>query len=144
MKSPILSFQYAIDQPLTHQDLWHAAALQLQLGHFNQSLQLAYAAVQNDPSYQSRYLQLQADVVRLGAEFAEEIGDYPKAAYYWEQWVQQQPHNVDALYGLGIAKANVSDYRGAAIALREVLRLQPGHDRARSHLATIQQLIQSP
>lgn len=111
------------------------------MGKFNQSLTLAYRAAQQDPSQQQQYQIYYLETVRLAAEFAEEIDDYPRAAYYWEQVAQQQPQNGDAWYGLGLAKANLGDFNGAKGALSRCLQLQPGNERARSHLQEIQQSL---
>ncbi|MDY7012459.1 MAG: hypothetical protein SVX43_02460 [Cyanobacteriota bacterium] len=140
MQSPVIALQN-INANSSVAELWTAAKVCLQMGRFNQSLTLAYRAVQQDPSQQQQYQIHYLETVRLAAEFAEEIEDYPRAAYYWEQVTQQQPQNADAWYGLGLAKANLQDYPGAQGALTRCVQLQPGNERARSHLQEIQQIL---
>lgn len=128
--------------PITTTDttVWQSGELSLKLGRITQFLQIAYTATQKDANqqlYRERYLQ----AIKLGAEFAEEIEDYSKAVYYWEQLTQQLPQSADVWYGLGIAKANLSDYRGAELALNRALQIEPNYQKARSHLAQIQQII---
>ena len=80
--------------------------------------------------------------MRSGAEFSEEIGDHYRAAYYWEQVLQQQPQDANAWYGLGLAKANVQDFGGAQIALSRALQWEPNNSKIRSHLIEIEQFLQ--
>jgi tetratricopeptide (TPR) repeat protein len=140
MISPIIPIQ-KLDSTTPNSDLWIAAKVCLKLGKLNQSLTIAYAAVQKDPTQQQLYKKHYTESVQLGAEFAEEIGDYSRAAYYWEQLTQQLPQDANAWYGLGLAKANLQDYQGAEIALNRVLQLEPGNQKARAHLREINQLI---
>lgn len=121
---------------------WPIAELYLSLGRFNQSLHIAYNLVKLDPSQQSRYLNHQQRCMRSGAEFSEEIGDHYRAAYYWEQVLQQQPQDANAWYGLGLAKANVQDFGGAQIALSRALQWEPNNSKIRSHLIEIEQFLQ--
>jgi tetratricopeptide (TPR) repeat protein len=141
MQSPIalLSSTTATTQAPT--SLWRVSDLYLKLGRVSQSLNLAYRVVQQDHSQQQQYRNHHLEALQLGAEFADEIGDYPRSVFYWEQLIQQTPQNADVFYGLGIAKANVQDYRGAAAALAQTLQLQPSHEKARSHLQEIQGLL---
>ncbi|MFB2917919.1 tetratricopeptide repeat protein [Aerosakkonema funiforme] len=140
MISPLVSIQQ-LNSKSSISELWIVAKEYLKLGKLNQSLTIAYAAVQKDPSQQQLYKKHYIESVRLGAEFAEEIGDYSRSAYYWEQLTQQLPQDAGAWYGLGLAKANLQDYQGAEIALNRVLQLEPGNQKTRLHLREIQQLI---
>ncbi|MBZ8180736.1 tetratricopeptide repeat protein [Oscillatoria salina] len=141
MNSPIILLQ-EINEEISPTELWEAAKICLKIGKLNQSLTLAYKIVQEDSTQQENYQKHYLEAIELGAEFAEEIGDYPRAAYYWEQMTQHQPNDSNAWYGLGIAKANLRDYQGAERALNQCLQLQPGNSNARSHLLEIQQLLQ--
>jgi tetratricopeptide (TPR) repeat protein len=138
MQSPLIITEQSNKeiQPISQQ--WQIAQLYLQLGRLNQSLQFAYSLVQQDAAQKQQYLQHQSQTIRIGAEFAEEIGDHAKAAYYWEQLTRQAPRDSEAWYGLGIAKANLQDFQGAANAFQQVLRLSPGHQKARSYLQEVQ------
>ncbi|MBD1803878.1 hypothetical protein H6F98_00090 [Microcoleus sp. FACHB-SPT15] len=140
MRSPIVSLQQ-LDSDLSVSNLWAAAKLCLQMGRLNQSLTIAYSAAQQDPTQQQLYKNHYVEVVKLGAEFAEEIGDYSRAAYYWEQLTQQLPQDASAWHGLGLAKANLQDYRGAEMALNKCLQLEPENQKARSHFIEIQQML---
>lgn len=141
IQSPIISIQ-KLGSETAVAELWQIAKMCLKLGKINQSLQLAYSITQKDPSQQQLYRKHYLETVKLGAEFAEEIGDHPRAAYYWEQLTQQLPQDATAWYGLGIAKANLQDYRSAEMALNRSLHLAPGNQKARNYLTEIQQLIQ--
>jgi tetratricopeptide (TPR) repeat protein len=138
MQSPIALLTAPTQDP-TH--LWQVSSLYLKLGRLNQSLALSYRIAQQDANQQHRYRQHHLETLRLGAEFAEEIGDYPRSVFYWEKLLQQVPQDADVLYSLGLAKANVQDYRGAAMVLNQVLRLQPENQKVRSHLLQIQQYV---
>lgn len=140
MRSPIVSI-HELNAAAAPSDIWQTAKLCLKLGRLNQSLTLAYNAVQKDTSYQQNYRNYYIETVKLGAEFAEEIGDYRKAAYYWEQLTQYQPKDAVAWYALGIAKANLEDYRGAEKALDRSLQLEAGNVKARNYLREIQQIL---
>lgn len=121
--------------------LWNLSQVYRQLGKIHLALSLAYNATQKETDSQQRYRNYYLETIRLGAEFAEEIEDYPRAAYYWEQLTQQQSQNFAAWYGLGLAKANLEDYQGAVIALNRALQIEPNNNKVRSHLAAIQQLL---
>ena len=139
MRSPLLPSQSA---PRSTESVWETVDLYLKLGKFNQSIQIAYSLLQTDSTQQSRYLMHQKHCMRLGAEFAEEIGDHRQAAYYWEQILQQQPQDVNAWYGLGLAKANFQDFRGAQIALSRALQWEPNNSKIRSHLIEVEKCLQ--
>jgi cytochrome c-type biogenesis protein CcmH/NrfG len=139
MRSPLLPPESNLQ---SLEELWAIVDLYLNLGKFNQSLQLAYRLLQRDANQQSRYLNHQQRCMRSGAEFAEEIGDHHRAAYYWEQVLQQQPQDANAWYGLGLAKANVQDFGGAQIALSRALQWEPNNSKIRSHLIEIEQFLQ--
>lgn len=138
MQSPIARFQNP-NSNLSIPELWAAATFCQQIGRFNQSLMLAYSAFQQDASQQQKYQIHYLETMRLAAEFAEEIEDYPRAASCWEQVTQQQPQNGEAWHGLGVAKANLGDRAGAIAALQQCLQLQPRNERARSLLQEVQQ-----
>ncbi|MEA5578015.1 tetratricopeptide repeat protein [Anabaena sp. UHCC 0451] len=140
MLSPTVSLQ-KINPNTSATEILKSAKLSLKLGRFQQSLMIAYSAVQQDPNQQQMYKNHYIQVMRLGAEFAEEIEDHHKAAYYWEQLTKQIPNDSDAWYGLGIAKANLQDYQEAIIALNQALKLQPGNQKIRSMLIEIQQIM---
>lgn len=143
MISPLMLVQKLSADSATTAEIWDISKFCLQIGRLNQSLTIAYSVVQKDPDQQQLYRERYIESVRLGAEFAEEIGDYHRAAYYWEQLTKQLPQEITGWHGLGVAKANLQDYRGAEIALNRCLQLQPGNQQVRSHLAKIQQLLQS-
>jgi Flp pilus assembly protein TadD len=135
MQSPLALATASTSNP------WSTVNLYLQLGRLNQSLQLAYGLAQQDTSQQQRYLNHQNNVIRQGAEFAEEIGDYSRAIHYWNQVLQCNPNQGDAWYGLGLARANLQDYSGAEAAMQEALQLAPGDPKIQSHLANLQSLL---
>jgi cytochrome c-type biogenesis protein CcmH/NrfG len=138
MRSP-LSLSHPVDQaPETG---WQLAELYLRLGKFSQSLQLAYHLVQRDPNQNDRYLNHQNRAMRSAAEFAEEVGDTHRAAYYWQQVTQQQPQDAIAWHGLGLAKANLQDFHSAQSALVRSLQLEPNNQKARSQLVEIERLL---
>ncbi len=139
MLSPLFSLQQ-IEPNTPASQLWQAAKSCLKLGRINQSLTLAYSAAQKDPNQPQLYRNYYIEAVKLGAEFAEEIGDYQRASYYWEQLIQQVPQDGEAWYGLGIAKANLGDYGGAERALLRTLELVPGNQKARMQLREIQEI----
>jgi tetratricopeptide (TPR) repeat protein len=139
MQSPIAPC-YANPNALSPSDRWSLAELYLQLGKLNQSLQLAYSILQQDPSQQQRYLIHQQKVHQLGAEFAEEIADYNRAAYYWHNVTQSQSHNADAWHGLGLAQANLQHYQEAKLALERSLQLNPNNEKVKQNL---QQVLQT-
>ncbi|MBK1990143.1 tetratricopeptide repeat protein [Sphaerospermopsis aphanizomenoides BCCUSP55] len=140
MLSPTVSLQ-KINSNTSAAEIWNAAKLNLKLGRVHQSLMIAYSAVQKDPNQQQMYNKYYIQVMRLGAEFSEEIEDHHKAAYYWEQFTKQIPNDGNAWYGLGIAKANLQDYQGAIIALNQAVKLQPENQKIRSMLIKIQQML---
>jgi tetratricopeptide (TPR) repeat protein len=140
MLSPTVSLQ-KINPNTSAAEILNAAKLSLKLGRFHQSLMIAYSAVQQDPNQQQIYKNHYIQVMRLGAEFAEEIEDYHKAAYYWDNLTKQIPNDGDAWYGLGIAKANLQDYQGAIVALNQASKLQPGNQKIRSMLIEVQQIL---
>ena len=131
MRSPLLS----------QAPTWPLAELYLSLGRFNQSLHIAYGLVKLDPSQSDRYLQHQQKVMRLGAGFAEEVGDIHRAAYYWEQVVKQSPQDSQAWDGLGLARANLQDFHGARDALGRSLQIDPNNQRVRSQLLEVEQML---
>jgi tetratricopeptide (TPR) repeat protein len=141
MVSPIVDIQMLVEGNTS--EIWQVSKLYLKLGRLNQSLTIAYSAAPKDATGQQLYKQHYLETVRLGAEFAEEIGDYHRAAYYWEQVTQQLPQDANAWHGLGIAKGNLQDYRGAEIALNRALQIQPGNQKVREHLTEIQQILRS-
>jgi Flp pilus assembly protein TadD len=139
MKSPIA----ILHNPHTlnsNPSAWETVKFCRQLGKFHQSLSLAYSLVQNDPSQQQRYHQHYVETMKLGAEFAEEIGDHHRAAHYWEQLTQQVPNHFHAWHGLGLAKANLQDYRGAEVAIARALQLEPTNSKVRGQLSEVQQM----
>jgi Flp pilus assembly protein TadD len=128
--------------PLLSQTLdWNLAELYLSLGRFNQSLHIAYSLVKQDASQSDRYLRHQQRVMRSGAAFAEEVGDANRAVYYWDQVTQQQPQDASAWHGLGLAKANLNDFRGAQVALTRSLQISPNNGKVRSQLLEIETLL---
>jgi tetratricopeptide (TPR) repeat protein len=140
MKSPLLLLQ-TNDSQLSTSTIWQMAKLYLKLGQFNQALMLAYSLTQKDLSQQKNYQQFYSEAIKLGAEFAEEIEDFQRAAYYWEQLAKQNSQDADIWYGLGIAKANLQDYPGSINALNRCLQLNPDHPKAGSRLLEVQQLL---
>jgi len=134
--SPISTHHLGLNG-LSIADQWLLSELYLQVGRLNQSLQVAYEIFQQDSLQQQRYFLHQQKVFRLGAEFAEEIGDYDSAAYYWSKVTQQQPNDAEAWYGLGIAQANQQHYQDAQQSLQRSLQLNPNDQKARSFLAEI-------
>ncbi|MBW4433338.1 MAG: tetratricopeptide repeat protein [Pelatocladus maniniholoensis HA4357-MV3] len=141
MLSPLLALQHLQINTSEISELWQAAKLSLKLGRLNQSLTIAYNAVQKNPAQQQLYHQHYIESMRLGAEFAEEIGDNQRSAYYWEQVTQQVPQDAIAWHGLGIAKANLQDYQSAEFALSRALQLEPGNQKIRMHLTEVRQLL---
>lgn len=139
MKSPI-AILHTLLEPSSGSSAWETVDLCRQLGKFHQSLSLAYGLVQQDSSQQQRYHQHYVETMKLGAEFAEEIGDHHRAAHYWEQLVQQVPNHFHAWHGLGLAKANLQDFRGAEVALSRALQLEPNNLKVRSQLSEVQQM----
>jgi tetratricopeptide (TPR) repeat protein len=108
-------------------DAWQAVDIYIKLGHIDRALQTASEIVQQDSSQQQIFRTKYPEIIRLGAEFAEEICDYPKAVYYWEQLLQQQPQMVDAWYGLALAKANLGEISDAKRAIDRSLQIDPRH-----------------
>lgn len=82
-----------------------------------------------------------SQTIRLAAEFAEEVGDASQAHRYWQQATQLIPQDASAWHGLGVAKANLHDYPGAAQALQQCLQLDPSNLKAKLTLAELQQLV---
>ena len=140
MKSPLILLPTDNNQ-LSTATVWQTAKFYLKLGYFNQALTLAYSLSQKDISQQKNYQQFYTEAIKLGAEFAEEIEDFQRAVYYWEQLAKQNSQDADIWYGLGIAKANLQDYPGSINALNRCLQLKPDHPKARSRLMEIQSLI---
>lgn len=128
------------NSPLTVNQLWETATFYLQIGRINQSILLAYEAVKQDQQQQERYQNHYLKCLEIGAEIAEEIDDYPRAVFYWEQLTKQQSNNSQFWYALGIAKANLGDYQGAKTALNYCLNLQPNHPKAQLQLKQIESL----
>jgi Flp pilus assembly protein TadD len=137
MKSP-LTITQNLDISTTSSQAWQVADLYLKVGRLNQSLVVAYNIVQKDPGQQSIYTKYCLTAIQLGAEFAEEIGDYAKAAFYWEQLTKQVPQNVEAWHGLAVAKANLGDFRGAELAVGQALRIEPKNQKLRQLLSKVQ------
>jgi cytochrome c-type biogenesis protein CcmH/NrfG len=98
---------------------------------------MAYSLLQNDPSQQQRYQQHYVESMRLGAEFAEEIGDRYRTAHSWEQLTQHMPNHFHAWHGLGFAKANLQDYRGAEVGLARALQLEPTNLKVHGQLSEV-------
>jgi tetratricopeptide (TPR) repeat protein len=121
-------------------DAWQAVDIYIKLGHIDRALQTASEIVQRDSSQQQVFRTKYPEMIRLGAEFAEEICDYPKAVYYWEQLLQQQPQMIDAWYGLGLAKANLGEISEAKRAIDRSLQLDPRHAPSQRLLANIRSL----
>ena len=140
--SPISTHHLGLNS-LSIADQWLLSELYLQVGRLNQSLQIAYGIFQQDSSQQQRYFLHQQKVFHLGAEFAEEIGDYDRAAYYWSKITQQQPNNSEAWYGLGIAQANLQHFGQARKSLQKSLQLDPTNQKVRSRLDQIAALFES-
>jgi uncharacterized protein HemY len=124
-------------------ECWDSIQLALKLGRLSQSAQAAYTLVQRDPTQAQNYHQHQMTLFRLGAEFAEEVENYHHAAYYWEQITKQQPQDIDAWYGLGLARANLGNeyLPGAEIALIEALKLNPTKIKIRQNLTKVQSML---
>jgi tetratricopeptide (TPR) repeat protein len=140
MRSPLMTLA-SDSENLTVDQLWEIAQFYLKVGKINQSLMLAYHIVQQDNQQQQNYQNHCLKALHLGAEIAEEIEDYQRSAYYWEQLTKQQPRNPVFWYGLGIAKANLRDYQGAKVSLNYCLQLQPNHPKARQQLNQISNLV---
>ncbi|MBW4630876.1 MAG: tetratricopeptide repeat protein [Iphinoe sp. HA4291-MV1] len=141
MNSPLIAIQKISKGSTQLAELWQASKLCLKLGRLNQSLTIAYSAAQKNPAQQQLYNQHYLESMRLGAEFAEEIGDNQRAAYYWEQLTQQLPQDSTAWHGLGIAKANLQDYPSAERALNRALQIEPGNQKVRMQLAEVRQRL---
>jgi tetratricopeptide (TPR) repeat protein len=109
------------------EDAWQVVDIYIKLGHIDRALQTAAEIMQQDNSQQQVFLVRYPEIIRLGAEFAEEICDYPKAVYYWEQLLQQQPQIVEAWYGLALAKANLGEISDAKRAIDRSLQIDPRH-----------------
>jgi tetratricopeptide (TPR) repeat protein len=125
------------DQP---QKNWQAIDMYIMLGHIDQALYAATQIVQLDNNQQQAFRAKYPEILRLGAEFAEEICDFSKAAYYWEQLVQQQPQISDAWYGLALAKANLGAIPEAQRAIDRSLQIDPRYLPAQQLLANIRNL----
>jgi tetratricopeptide (TPR) repeat protein len=108
-------------------DGWEAVDMYIKLGRIDHALYLSSYIVQQDDSQQYLLQAKYPEMVCLGAEFAEEIGDYSKAAYYWEQLLRRQPRMIEAWYGLALAKANVGEISQAQRALEQSLQIDPGY-----------------
>lgn len=141
IRSPLINLPKS-DNQLTVNQLWETADFYLQIGRINQSILLAYEAVKQDNSQQQqRYHKHYLKSLQIGAEIAEEIEDYPRASFYWEQLTKQQPNHSQFWYGLGIAKANLGDYQGAKIAFNYCLQLQPNHPKVQAQIKQIESLL---
>jgi tetratricopeptide (TPR) repeat protein len=121
-------------------DGWQAVDIYIKLGHIDRALHTAAAIVQQDSSQQQVFRTKYPEIIRLGAEFAEEIGDYSKAAYCWEQLLQQQPQMIDAWYGLALAKANSGEIMEAKRAIDRSLQIDPRHAPSQRLLANLRKL----
>ena len=128
---------------LTDSINWSTAYLYLSIGRLNQAMNLAYEVMQKDATQQEAYLSFSLKAMRLGAEFGEEIEDYVKAAFYWEQITQRQPQNAEAWYGLGVAKANLQDLRGAEACLMRSLQIDPTNQKIRNMLQEVQKQLRN-
>ena len=64
-------------------------------------------------------------------------GDQPSAEYYFSRTLQIAPNDVEALVYLGIARYQQGKIDMAIADWRRALELEPGHERARSLLATV-------
>lgn len=128
---------------LTDSINWNTAHLYLSLGRLNQAMNLAYEVMQKDATQQEAYLSFSLKAMRLGAEFGEEIEDPSKAAFYWEQITQRQPQNAEAWYGLGVAKANLQDFRGAEACLMRALQIDPNNPKIRNMLQEVQKQLRN-
>jgi len=129
MRSPLL---------ITESIDWNIAYLYLGIGRLNQALTLGYEIVQKDSTQQESYLIFSLKAMRLGAEFAEEIEDHSKAAFYWDQITQRQPQNAEAWYGVGVAQANLQDWRRAEASLLRAIQLDPNNQKIRAFLQQVQ------
>jgi tetratricopeptide (TPR) repeat protein len=118
-------------------DAWQAVDIYIKLGHIDRALQTASEIVQRDSSQQQVFRTKYPEIIRLGAEFVEEICDYPKAVYYWEQFLQQQPHVADAWYGLALAQANLGEIQQAQRAIDRSLQIDPRHSASQRLLANL-------
>jgi tetratricopeptide (TPR) repeat protein len=114
---------------------WQAVDIYIKLGHIDRALQTASEIVQQDSSQKQVFRTKYPEIIRLGAEFTEEICDYPKAVYYWEQLLQQQPQMADAWYGLALAKANLGEILEAKKAIDRSLQIDPRHSLSQRLLA---------
>lgn len=140
MESPLIK-QQDIQSGLSANTFFNVAKTYQQIGRFNQSLAVAYSATQKDSDLQKQYQAHYIETIKLGAEFAEEIGNHHLAAHYWEHLIKYQAKNSDAWHGLGIAKANLKDFSAAQQALAKCLQIQPNNHKVRNQLQEIQQLV---
>jgi tetratricopeptide (TPR) repeat protein len=143
MSSPLLVADLVDISSTSSTECWKLVQLYLKLGRFNQSSQAAYDLVQRDPGQLQAYNNHQLALLRLGAEFAEEVENFHQAAHFWEQITKQQPQNVDAWYGLGLARANLGNtyLPGAEMALIQALKLNPNDQRIQQNLTNIQFIL---
>jgi Flp pilus assembly protein TadD len=143
MLSPLLTIDRVGIATTPTNECWDSIQLALKLGRLSKSAQAAYTLVQRDPTQAQAYHQHQMTLLQLGAEFAEEVENYHHAAYYWEQVTKQQPKNIDAWYGLGLARANLgNDYLpGAEAALIQALKLNPTKEKIRENLMQVQSML---
>ncbi len=143
MLSPLLTIDRVNITTTSTNECWDSIQLALKLGRVSKSAQAAYTLVQRDPTQTQAYHQHQLTLLQLGAEFAEEIENYHYAAYYWEQLTKQQPQNIDAWYGLGLARANLGNEHlpGAEIALIQALKLNPTKIKIRQNLTKVQSML---
>lgn len=123
-------------------DIWKAVNICLKLGRINESLTIAYNAAQKDASQQQLYGNHYIKAMRLGAELAEEIGNHHQTEHYWQQLTKYVPNNIEAWYGLAVARANLEKYEEARQAASQVLQLDPEYQKVRSLLIYIQQHLQ--
>jgi tetratricopeptide (TPR) repeat protein len=122
------------NQPL---DIWKSVDFYVKLGRIDRALHTASQLVQQDGNQQGFFRTKYPEILQLGAEFAEEIGDYGKAAYYWEKLLQQQPQMSEAWYGLALAQANLGEMSQAQRALDRSLQINPQHTASQKLLASI-------
>lgn len=143
MPSPLLVANQVDISSTSSTECWKLIQLYLKLGRFNQSSQAAYDLVQRDPGQLQAYNNHQLALLRLGAEFSEEVENFHQAAHFWEQITKQQPQDVDAWYGLGLARANLGNayLPGAEMALMQALKLNPNNQRIQQNLINIQSIL---
>jgi len=76
----------------------------------------------------------QSEILSARGSRAFDIGEYGEALELFEQAVQADPDDVDALFRRGLARAHREDYDGAVDDFRNVLRRRPSLSRANLEL----------